>query len=321
MKWNLVCSNKDPEIQDQRPHKYLLQALKCNTERLGEAVLEAFHRVKKPALRYGVCSCRHQWGFCFYCTQQLQFQHMGQTCSSESNTYHQHGEECQPEESLQDIFVDSSNTPNIQPWPPSYHTLHLARTNLLGKLNHWLAVSVPQTQLGGSGQLQEGSLTWGCRLRMCPSAYSYNSPDFSWGSLPVCGVGLLSLVRSHSYETEQSNMVTGFYLGSVFSLLPSLHNLSMLPTKSPACFLSREGFRIKRFLLIFISWLEQSGQRKRLRTSLGAWGWHENLGHMVECSRILDACLQGSELAKLCSAWGLKGEAKGPNLLFWMPQR
>jgi len=37
---------------------------------------------------------------------------------------------------------------------------------------------------------------------------------------------------------------------------------------------------------------------------------------MIEFSGILDTPLQGSELAKLCSAWGLNREAKGPNLLF-----
>lgn len=42
------------------------------------------------------------------------------------------------------------------------------------------------------------SLTQGRRFRMCPATHSYNSPDFSWGSLPVCTVVLLSVVHSCS---------------------------------------------------------------------------------------------------------------------------
>lgn len=75
MKWNLVCSNEDPKIKDQRPHTHLLSGpgKKCDVQRLAEAVLEAFHRGKKPVLRYGVCYCRPQWGFCCHCTAELQF--------------------------------------------------------------------------------------------------------------------------------------------------------------------------------------------------------------------------------------------------------
>ena len=63
----------------------------------------------------------------------------------------------------------------------------------------------------GRVSCREGSLMQGSRFRMCPCTYSYNSPDFSWGFLPVCGVGLLSLVHSCSFVTKQSNMITGFY--------------------------------------------------------------------------------------------------------------
>lgn len=52
---------------------------------------------------------------------------------------------------------------------------------------------------------------------------------------------------------------------------------STLLTKSPRCLLNRDGFRMKRFLFIFVSWLKLSGERKSLRTSLSAAGCYKNL--------------------------------------------
>lgn len=133
--------------------------------------------------------------FCCYCTSKLQFWLTGQTCSSESSTYHQHREECQPEGSLRDVFVGSSNTPNIQPHLASGTDQPAWQTQPL------ITVSVPQTQLGGSDLLSRGSIMrvagLGCVLAHIPTT-ALTSPGVS----PSTCMGLLSLIHPRSFVTE-----------------------------------------------------------------------------------------------------------------------